>query len=112
MADLDSLDTTVFDAIILGTGFTQTIVAAALARDGKTVLHLDENDYYGGESGAFGFKDLLTWADKVAVETPTGETSKEGKSNHFGPVPAGTKQETKNLPRASIVFSVVTTHTD
>ncbi|KAG0250661.1 hypothetical protein BG011_008192 [Mortierella polycephala] len=67
MADTDSLDTTVFDAIILGTGFTQTIVAAALARAGKTVLHLDENDYYGGESGAFGFRDLLTWADKVAL---------------------------------------------
>ncbi|KAG9325827.1 hypothetical protein KVV02_005751 [Mortierella alpina] len=66
MADTDSLDTTVFDAIILGTGFTQTIVAAALSRAGKTVLHLDENDYYGGESGAFGFRDLLTWADKIA----------------------------------------------
>jgi RAB protein geranylgeranyltransferase component A len=79
MADLDSLETTVFDAIILGTGFTQTIVAAALAREGKTVLHLDENDYYGGESGAFGFKDLLTWADKVAIKVPAGGDSNEGK---------------------------------
>ncbi|KAG0212710.1 hypothetical protein BGX28_005743 [Mortierella sp. GBA30] len=69
MADTDSLDTTVFDAIILGTGFTQTIVAAALSRAGKTVLHLDENDYYGGESGAFGFRDLLTWAEKVAASS-------------------------------------------
>ncbi|KAF9901923.1 hypothetical protein BX616_002097 [Lobosporangium transversale] len=66
MADIDKLDKTVFDAIILGTGFTQTIVAAALARAGKTVLHLDENDYYGGESGAFGFRDLLAWADKIS----------------------------------------------
>ncbi|KAG0011282.1 hypothetical protein BGZ81_002279 [Podila clonocystis] len=71
MADMDSLDTTVFDAIILGTGFTQTIVAAALARAGKTVLHLDENDYYGGESGAFGFRDLVKWADKVASPLST-----------------------------------------
>ncbi|KAF9194300.1 hypothetical protein BGZ51_000460 [Haplosporangium sp. Z 767] len=76
MADTDSLDTTVFDAIILGTGFTQTIVAAALARAGKTVLHLDENDYYGGESGAFGFRDLLTWADKVA-STADDSSSKD-----------------------------------
>ncbi|KAG0223952.1 hypothetical protein BGW42_005441 [Actinomortierella wolfii] len=66
MADLDSLDTTVFDAIVLGTGFTQSIVAAALARAGKTVLHLDENDYYGGESGAFGLKELLVWAQRMA----------------------------------------------
>ncbi|KAF9335126.1 hypothetical protein BG006_000796 [Podila minutissima] len=71
MADMDSLETTVFDAIILGTGFTQTIVAAALARAGKTVLHLDENDYYGGESGAFGFRDLVKWADKVATPVST-----------------------------------------
>ncbi|KAI1300100.1 hypothetical protein EDD11_006319 [Mortierella claussenii] len=80
MADTDSLDTTVFDAIILGTGFTQTIVAAALARVGKTVLHLDENDYYGGESGAFGFRDLLTWADKVAplsVDSGVNENNKD-----------------------------------
>ncbi|KAG0365103.1 hypothetical protein BGZ54_006868 [Gamsiella multidivaricata] len=77
MADTNSLDTTVFDAILLGTGFTQTIVAAALARAGKTVLHLDENDYYGGESGAFGFRDLLTWADKVA-STSSGNSSNEG----------------------------------
>ncbi|KAI9236771.1 MAG: GDP dissociation inhibitor-domain-containing protein [Podila humilis] len=72
MADMDSLDKTVFDAIILGTGFTQTIVAAALARAGKTVLHLDENDYYGGESGAFGFRDLVKWADKVATPVSSG----------------------------------------
>ncbi|KAF9901140.1 hypothetical protein EC991_006455 [Linnemannia zychae] len=66
MADTESLDSTVFDAILLGTGFTQTIVAAALARAGKTVLHLDENDYYGGASGAFGLRDLLKWATNIA----------------------------------------------
>jgi len=76
MADMDSLDKTVFDAIILGTGFTQTIVAAALARAGKTVLHLDENDYYGGESGAFGFRDLVKWADKVATSVSSGTNGK------------------------------------
>ncbi|KAG0348151.1 hypothetical protein BG004_005898 [Podila humilis] len=67
MADMDSLDKTVFDAIILGTGFTQTIIAAALSRAGKNILHLDENDYYGGESGAFGFRELVKWAEKITV---------------------------------------------
>ncbi|KAG0257605.1 hypothetical protein DFQ27_005046 [Actinomortierella ambigua] len=76
MADLDSLDTTVFDAIVLGTGFTQSIVAAALARAGKTVLHLDENDYYGGESGAFGLKELLGWAQQMAKVDPVDDTDK------------------------------------
>ncbi|KAK3820090.1 MAG: GDP dissociation inhibitor-domain-containing protein [Benniella sp.] len=73
MADTDSLDTTLFDAIILGTGFTQTVIAAALARAGKTVLHLDENDYYGGESGAFAFRDLASWTHNVA--STKGETT-------------------------------------
>ncbi|KAG0202044.1 hypothetical protein BGX33_009956 [Mortierella sp. NVP41] len=72
MADTDSLDSTVFDAILLGTGFTQTIVAAALARTGKSVLHLDENDYYGGASGAFGVRDLLKWATRIASTPSTG----------------------------------------
>ncbi|KAF9175731.1 hypothetical protein BGX20_001039 [Mortierella sp. AD010] len=79
MADTDSLETTVFDAIVLGTGFTQTIVAAALARAGKTVLHLDENEYYGGESGAFGFRDLLQWADKVAPAPSDDALNEENK---------------------------------
>ncbi|KAG0013742.1 hypothetical protein BGZ80_010884 [Entomortierella chlamydospora] len=79
MADIDSLETTVFDAIVLGTGFTQTIVAAALARAGKTVLHLDENEYYGGESGAFGFRDLLQWADKVAPAPSDDALNEENK---------------------------------
>ncbi|KAF8978173.1 hypothetical protein BGZ46_006754 [Entomortierella lignicola] len=79
MADTDSLETTVFDAIVLGTGFTQTIVAAALARAGKTVLHLDENEYYGGESGAFGFRDLLQWADKVAPASSDNDLNEENK---------------------------------
>ncbi|KAG0237025.1 hypothetical protein B0O80DRAFT_498277 [Mortierella sp. GBAus27b] len=79
MADTDSLDTTLFDAIILGTGFTQTVVAAALARAGKTVLHLDENDYYGGESGAFGFRDLVSWAHTIASTSKPSQLNDENK---------------------------------
>jgi RAB protein geranylgeranyltransferase component A len=30
-----------YDAIIVGTGLTETILAAALSRIGKSVLHLD-----------------------------------------------------------------------
>ena len=30
-----------YDAIIAGTGLTETILAAALSRIGKSVLHLD-----------------------------------------------------------------------
>jgi RAB protein geranylgeranyltransferase component A len=36
-----------YDAIICGTGLTQSILASALARHGKSVLHCDTSDYYG-----------------------------------------------------------------
>ena len=35
-----------YDVIICGTGLVQSILASALARAGKSVLHCDGNDYY------------------------------------------------------------------
>jgi Rab proteins geranylgeranyltransferase component A len=40
MAGDESLDS-YYDAVVLGTGLAESILAAALARAGKTVLHLD-----------------------------------------------------------------------
>jgi RAB protein geranylgeranyltransferase component A len=31
-----------YDAIIIGTGLTETILSSALSRIGKTVLHIDK----------------------------------------------------------------------
>ncbi|XP_063695891.1 rab proteins geranylgeranyltransferase component A [Culicoides brevitarsis] len=42
-----------YDLIVLGTGLTESIVAAAAARIGKSVLHMDTNEYYGGNWAAF-----------------------------------------------------------
>ena len=36
-----------YDVIVCGTGLVQSIVASALARAGKSVLHCDEKPYYG-----------------------------------------------------------------
>ncbi|XP_065058795.1 rab proteins geranylgeranyltransferase component A 1-like [Rhopilema esculentum] len=52
-----------FDAIVLGTGLTESIVAAALSRIGKKVLHLDRNEYYGGQWATFSFEDFLVWIE-------------------------------------------------
>ncbi|KAI9097097.1 GDP dissociation inhibitor-domain-containing protein [Phlyctochytrium arcticum] len=49
-----------FDAIVLGTGLVQSIVAGALARDNKQILHLDRNPFYGEEYAAFDPVALLT----------------------------------------------------
>jgi len=47
------LDVDHFDVIILGTGLTESFLAGALARVGKTVLHFDKNDFYGGYCSSF-----------------------------------------------------------
>ncbi|KAI8578911.1 hypothetical protein K450DRAFT_245097 [Umbelopsis ramanniana AG] len=56
-----NLDQTEFDYIILGTGLTESILAAAIAKTGKSVLHVDDADYYGGKWAAHSFGDLLKW---------------------------------------------------
>ncbi|TPX44231.1 hypothetical protein SeMB42_g02617 [Synchytrium endobioticum] len=50
-----------FDAIILGTGVTESILSAALSRNGKTVLHLDDADVYGSHYAALNLRALLTF---------------------------------------------------
>lgn len=61
MAD-DFLDETSFDAIVVGTGLTESILAGAAARRGLKVLHLDPNPYYGGQWASHSlpaFRDAL-----------------------------------------------------
>lgn len=50
-----------YDVIIVGTGLIQSILASALARAGKTVLHCDENDFYGDIDAVMSFNQLLEW---------------------------------------------------
>ncbi|KAJ3190383.1 hypothetical protein HDU85_000679 [Gaertneriomyces sp. JEL0708] len=53
------MENTEYDAVVLGTGLTQSIVAGALARAGKKVLHLDSNDFYGEHHAVFDLRTLL-----------------------------------------------------
>eukprot|EP00953_Heterococcus_sp_UTEX-ZZ885_P015547 8748-Heterococcus_DN1.PRE.5 len=61
MAGDESLDS-YYDAVVLGTGLAESILAAALARAGKTVLHLDHNEYYGQDFASFPLSALQDWA--------------------------------------------------
>jgi len=36
----------------MGTGLTECILSGLLSIEGKKVLHLDRNDYYGGDSAS------------------------------------------------------------
>ncbi|BEJ16852.1 hypothetical protein CspHIS471_0602530 [Cutaneotrichosporon sp. HIS471] len=61
-----TLDSDVFDVVVLGTGLAQSIVAAALAKAGHSVLHLDPNEYYGGEQASLTLDELVAWAGQRA----------------------------------------------
>lgn len=64
-ADLDEegLKKDGYDVIIVGTGLTQSILASALTRVGKSVLHCDENDFYGDLDAVMSLNELLEWVN-------------------------------------------------
>ncbi|KAJ3188512.1 Rab GDP dissociation inhibitor alpha [Irineochytrium annulatum] len=47
-----------YDVIVLGTGLTECILSGLLSAEGKKVLHMDRNDYYGGESASLNLTQL------------------------------------------------------
>ncbi|NXG45348.1 RAE1 geranylgeranyltransferase, partial [Psilopogon haemacephalus] len=60
-----------FDVVVIGTGLPESIIAAACARSGQRVLHVDSRNYYGGNWASFSFSGLLSWIkenqEKAAV---------------------------------------------
>ena len=57
-----------YDVIVLGTGLKECIISGLLSIEGKKVLHLDRNDYYGGESASLNLQQL--YAKYRGGETP------------------------------------------
>ena len=49
------------------------MVAAAAARNGHTVLHVDNNDFYGGDWAAFTFDGIQNWIEKEQENIITPE---------------------------------------
>lgn len=58
-----------YDVIVLGTGLKECILSGLLSVDGKKVLHMDRNDYYGGESASLSL-DQLWQKNKGADSKP------------------------------------------
>lgn len=46
--------------IVLGTGLTECILSGLLSVEGKKVLHMDRNDYYGAESASLNLTQVLS----------------------------------------------------
>ena len=51
------------DVIVIGTGLCETMVAAAISRIGKKVIHIDRNNYYSSQWSTFSFDGLQKWAN-------------------------------------------------
>ena len=62
-----------YDAIILGTGLKECLVAGLLsAVDGLKILHVDRSDYYGGESASLNLNQLF---EKFAPEKASDKST-------------------------------------
>ena len=82
--DDEGLSKSGYDVVICGTGLVQSILASALARAGKSVLHCDGNDYYGETDAVLNLDHMATeWAQKyakVGADTNKREPSVNGSS--------------------------------
>ncbi|EAW08892.1 putative Rab geranylgeranyl transferase escort protein [Aspergillus clavatus NRRL 1] len=65
---MESLAETPWDVTISGTGLAQSLLALALSRSGKKVLHVDRNPFYGGSEAAFSLQEAEDWAARVNHE--------------------------------------------
>ncbi|XP_052444426.1 rab proteins geranylgeranyltransferase component A 1 [Carassius gibelio] len=66
-----------FDVVILGTGLTESVIAAALSRVGQNVLHLDRRNYYAGNWASFTFNGLLSWIEEYKNQQEVQITESE-----------------------------------
>lgn len=74
-------------------GLTESIVAAAASRIGKTVLHLDDHDFYGGFWASFNMDALQAYGQKCIDSNDTLE-------------PVLESQELKLLPGKCLISNV------
>ncbi|KAH8654644.1 putative rab proteins geranylgeranyltransferase component A [Tricladium varicosporioides] len=62
---MESLSDTKWDVVISGTGLQNSLLALALSRSDKKILHIDQNDYYGAAEAAFSLQEVEEWVEKV-----------------------------------------------
>ncbi|XP_056093937.1 rab GDP dissociation inhibitor alpha [Rhinichthys klamathensis goyatoka] len=62
-----------FDVIVLGTGLKECVLSGLMSVNGKKVLHIDCNPYYGGESASISpLEELYKRFQVSAPSTPMG----------------------------------------
>ncbi|KAI1755950.1 rab protein geranylgeranyltransferase component A [Xylaria castorea] len=63
---MESLSEETWDVVICGTGLSQSLLALALSRSNKRIIHLDENDFYGEHEAALSLQEADAWAQTYA----------------------------------------------
>ncbi|CAL0331665.1 unnamed protein product [Lupinus luteus] len=56
-----------FDLIIVGTGLSESVIAAAASAVGKTVLHLDHNSFYGSHFASLSLEELTSYLNSHSL---------------------------------------------
>ncbi|KAJ1952020.1 hypothetical protein EC988_003781, partial [Linderina pennispora] len=64
MAEENTLNNEEYDAVVLGTGLVESIVASDIAAAEKKVLHIDRNPFYGGDYASFSLIGFIEWATR------------------------------------------------
>ena len=70
-----------YDAIIMGTGLTECIISGLLSVNGKRVLHVDRNNYYGADTASLSLLNLFQKFRSDAPGTNLGHS--RGKHQHY-----------------------------
>ncbi|WWC68661.1 uncharacterized protein I206_102593 [Kwoniella pini CBS 10737] len=89
-----------YDVIVIGTGLAESIAASSLAKAGKTVLHLDPNEYYGGEQASLTLDELIYWSNQYTSSTPS--SSKSNTKYHGSSITPLSKELAQDKRRYSI----------
>ncbi|KAI1417433.1 GDP dissociation inhibitor [Hypoxylon sp. FL1857] len=77
---MESLGEEPWDVVICGTGLQQSLLALALSRSKKRILHIDPNDYYGEHEAAFSLQEADSWAAAHAGVSESQDLKTEGSS--------------------------------
>ncbi|KAI0172754.1 GDP dissociation inhibitor [Hypoxylon sp. FL1284] len=91
---MESLGDEPWDVIICGTGLQQSLLALALSRSKKRILHLDPNDYYGENEAAFSLQEADSWAAIHSGGPVNKDSNTEGDSSRDATAPISSIRQT------------------
>ncbi|VYS56528.1 unnamed protein product [Arabidopsis thaliana] len=69
------LDPSNYDLIVVGTGVSESVLAAAASSSGSSVLHLDPNPFYGSHFASLSLPDLTSSLHSNSVSPPPSPSS-------------------------------------